>query len=130
MMSYVLDRPGFSVRVDGRFVDEGTWLNHAVVSYRPHASSDEPGGSAADGRRELILGIARHSRLARLLGARSVYVLVEGDGEVAGFFRVSESAPDTEIAGALRRQRMAISPPKRPIRERLTALMETFLPVA
>jgi hypothetical protein len=37
-----------------------------------------------------MLAISRESRAARAHGARSVYVVVDGDDEVAGFFRIAE----------------------------------------
>jgi hypothetical protein len=118
-MSYALDRPGFSVRVEGGFVGHGTWLNHAVVAYRPHAVVEAGGDVTADGRLQVSLAIASLSQSARVLGARSVYVLVEGDSQVAGFFRVSDATPDRETARKSRKKRMSISPSKRPARPRI-----------
>ena len=83
-----LDRPGLSVRIDGGWVDHGMWLIHAVAVYRPHLTVEATSDVQADGRRELILAIAGEARAARERGARSVYVVVEGDDEVAGFFRI------------------------------------------
>jgi hypothetical protein len=116
-MSYVLDRPGFTVRVDGRFVDHRTWLIHAVSAFRPRLVVDAAGDLEADGRRELMHAIAAHSRWARLLGARSVYAFVEGDGGLAGLFRVATTTSNREQARALRGERSG-------------GLMERFPPVA
>lgn len=129
-MSYVLDRPGFTVRTDGRFVDQRTWLIHAVSAYHPRLVVDTGSDLKADGRRELMHAIEAHSQWARLLGARSVYAFVEGDGEVAGLFRVATTTSNRERARALRREHMAVSPSKRPIRPRLAGIMERFPPVA
>jgi hypothetical protein len=129
-MSYVLDRPGFSVRVDGRFVDQRTWLIHAVSAFRPRLVVDAGDDLEADGQHELMLAIAAHSRWARLLGARSVYAFVEGDGELGGLFRVATTTSNRQKARVLRRERLAVSPSKRPVRPGLAGLMERFPPVA
>jgi hypothetical protein len=89
-MAYHSDRFGFTVNVEGRFVGRGQWVVHAVLEYQPFAPTEAPGELEAEARLELLIGIARESSLGRALGAHSVHVLVEGDSEIAGFFRVFE----------------------------------------
>jgi len=86
--SYEMKRPGFSLHVDGGSIDPSTWMIHAVLVYRPHLAMEAESDVEADGRRELVLAIAGDARAARERGARSIYVVVEGDEELAGFFRV------------------------------------------
>jgi hypothetical protein len=88
-MTYLLERPGFALRVCGGFVESGQWLIHGVVEYQPHLAVDSANDVEAEARRELMLAISRASHTARARGARSVYVVVDGDDEVAGFFRLS-----------------------------------------
>jgi hypothetical protein len=97
-MSYALDRPGFSVRIDGGAVDHGQWLIHGVVQYRPYLAAESEVDVVGEARRELILAIARASRSARARGARSVYVAVDGDDEIAGFFRMLRRSEYRRVA--------------------------------
>jgi hypothetical protein len=90
---YAVDRPSFSVRVDGGFVDHGQWLIHGVVAYRRQRAAKPRINVEAIARRELILALAQETRTARALGARSVFVVVDGDDEVAGFFRMLDPHP-------------------------------------
>jgi hypothetical protein len=89
--SYAFDRPGFSVRVDGGFVDSGKWMIHGVVAYGSHLTTGARRDVEIDARRALVLAVARDTRSARELGARAIYVLVEGDDQVAGFFRMLDA---------------------------------------
>ena len=84
-----MERRGFSVQVDCGSVENGNWLIHAVVAYRPHPAAGAWGDVEGDARRAVMLAIAEETEAARRRGARSVYAVVEGDDEVAGFFRVS-----------------------------------------
>jgi len=86
--SYAVDRPGFSLRIDGGFVDQRQWLIHGVVQYRPHLAVESKSDVEDEARRELLSAVSRVSRSARGQGARSVYVTVDGDDEIAGFFRM------------------------------------------
>jgi hypothetical protein len=85
--SYALDRRGYSIRVEGGFIDEDQWLVHSVVRYRPYAVTEARVDVAVEARHEVILAVARETQSARALGARGVYVLVDGDDELAGLFR-------------------------------------------
>ena len=87
MANYALERRGYSIRVDGGFFDDGQWLVHGVVRYRPYAVTGSRIDVPAEARREVILAVAQEAQSARALGARSVYVLVDGDDELAGLFR-------------------------------------------
>jgi len=87
-VNYALDRPGFSLRLDGGLVDHGQWLIHGVVQYRPHLARESRSDVEDEARRELLLAVSRASQSARNQGARSVYVAVDGDAEIAGFFRM------------------------------------------
>jgi hypothetical protein len=101
--TFKLDRPGFSVSVDGGFVDQGQWLIHGVVQYRPYLAVESKADIEDEARRELLSAVTRASRSARGLGARSVYVTVDGDDEIAGFFRMLRRA-ETRRAGATARR--------------------------
>ena len=97
--SYALHRTGFSVRVDGGFVENSTWLIHGVVAFRPHLVDCATQDVETVARRHLILAIGRESRTARDLGAHSIYVFLEGDGGIAGFYQMLVPQP---IRGASR----------------------------
>jgi len=86
--SYAIHRSGFSVRVDGGFVDDTTWLIHGIVAFRPHPARDASRDVETAARRQLVLAIGRESRMARDLGARAIYVFLEGDREIAGFYQM------------------------------------------
>jgi hypothetical protein len=86
--SITVDRPGFSVRIDGGFVGRHHWLIHGVVAYRPHLAAESKVDLEDEARRELLSAVTRASRSARAQGARSVFVAVDGDDEIAGFFRM------------------------------------------
>jgi hypothetical protein len=88
-MNFALERPGFTVRLCGAFIEPGLWLIHGAVEYAPRSAMDSASDIEAEARRELMLAVSRASRSARAIGARSVYVVVDGDEEVAGFFRIS-----------------------------------------
>jgi hypothetical protein len=49
-----------------------------------------------------MLAISRASCTARARGARVVYVVVDGDDEVAGFFRISNRRASRPRAAVLR----------------------------
>jgi hypothetical protein len=87
-MSIAVGRPGFCVRVEGSLIDPGKWLIHGTVEYRRSQAVESRSDVEAEARQELMLAITRAFRSARARGARSVYVVVEGDDEVAGFFRM------------------------------------------
>lgn len=86
-MSYVLDRPGYCIRIYGGFIDDGEWLIHGVVEYNDGLEGASRKDVVAEAQLQLFLAIARKSRLARARGARYVHVVVDGDSEVASFFR-------------------------------------------
>jgi hypothetical protein len=89
-MAYHSDRFGFTLHVEGRFVGRGQWVVHAVLEYLAFAPIESRHELEAEGRLELLIGIARESSRGRAVGAHSIHVLVEGDREIAGFFRVFE----------------------------------------
>jgi hypothetical protein len=95
-IDYAIDRPGFSVRIDGGFVDRGQWLIHGVVRYRPDLSAASRIDVEDEARREILSAVTRVSRSARVQGARSVYVSVDGDDEIAGFFRMLRRHDDRQ----------------------------------
>jgi hypothetical protein len=86
--SYAVERPGFSLRINGGFVDQHQWLIHGVVRYRPHLAAESRSEVEDEARRELLTAVTCVSRSARGQGARSVYVTVDGDNQIAGFFRM------------------------------------------
>jgi hypothetical protein len=87
MAGYALEGRGYSIHVDGGFIDKGQWLVHGVVTYRPYAVSRAPIDVSAEARRKVVLAVARETRSACARGARSVYVLVDGDDALGGLFR-------------------------------------------
>jgi plasmid stability protein len=60
---------------------------HAVVAYHPDVRLAHHRDVEAEAREELMIGISRESLRGRAGGARTALVLVEGDREIAGFFR-------------------------------------------
>jgi len=97
--TYAVERPGFSLRIDGGFVDQRQWLIHGVVQYRPHLAAECRRDVEDEARRELLSAVSRVSRSARGQGARSVYVAVDGDDEIAGFFRMLRRNESRRAAG-------------------------------
>ena len=96
-MGYVWKGPTLRVAVGGRFVGQGQWIVHGIVE-RPSVPFAEPTeGDATEARLELMIGVARESRKGRARGARSVHVVIEGDREMEGLFRVDAAtwAPAT-----------------------------------
>jgi len=86
-MAYTSDCPHFTVTVSSGFISDWQWAVHAVVDYRTLGPAGMRTAIEAEARLELMIGIARESRLGRDRGARSVVVFVEGDPQVVGFFR-------------------------------------------
>jgi hypothetical protein len=72
-----------SVVIEARFVAPKLWFIHARVE----RSSVDAEGAAVE-RFELLRGIVTVSQRGWRLGARNIRVVVDGDGEVAGFFGV------------------------------------------
>ena len=68
----------------------GQWVVHAVLEYVRSGPIEARVEIESEARLELLIGIARETSRGRAMGARSVHVLVEGDREIAGFFRVFE----------------------------------------
>lgn len=106
-MGYALDRQGFVVWVESGFVAPDAWLIHGVVEYRHARAAEARVDVVAEARLELMRTISVESRSARARGVRSVYVVVDGDDDVAGFFRLAEQGarapgglPPTRGAGA------------------------------
>ena len=93
-MGYALDFSDYSVKIDGGFVEGHKWVIHGIVAYRRILAAKARTDIEAEARTELMLAIARESRLARSQGARSVYVSIEGDDELAGFFRMCDSSAE------------------------------------
>ena len=86
-MAHVCDRPHFTVTVTAGFISDWQWAVHAVVDYRVLGLAGRQRGIEAQAQAELMIGISSESRVGRDRGARTVLVLVEGDREIAGFFR-------------------------------------------
>ena len=87
-MAYQSDRFGFTVHVEGKFVGRGQWVVHAVLEYVRSGPREARVELESEARLELLIGIARETSRGRAMGAHSVHVMVEGDREIAGFFRV------------------------------------------
>lgn len=90
-MARALSRLGYSVRVDGGFVDSGQWLIHGIVEYGSEGHGPSQDDVAAEARRELVTVISEEARVARARGAKQIYVVVDGDEEVAGLFRMLDA---------------------------------------
>lgn len=86
-MAYTCDRPQFTVTVTSGFINDWQCTVHAAVDYRNVWGDGIPKGIEAEAQLELMIGISHESREGLERGARSVVVLVEGDREIAGFFR-------------------------------------------
>jgi hypothetical protein len=86
-MGYICDRPQFTVTVNSGFISEWQWAVHAVAIYRPLGLVGIRKEIEAVAQLELMIGISQESRVGRDRGARTVIVLVEGDRELAGFFK-------------------------------------------
>jgi hypothetical protein len=86
-VAYRTEHPEFAVTVKSGFISDWQWAVHAVVAYRGHGFGGRRREIEDEARNELMSGIARESRRGRAEGARTVVVLVEGDRELAGFFR-------------------------------------------
>lgn len=98
-MGYRCARSGYDVRVDGVFLDRSRYAIHAVVRFAPDVTESERERLAPEAQIELLLAIVGESQRGRDRGARMVYVAVEGDRELAGFFRVqAASVPPTRVA--------------------------------
>jgi hypothetical protein len=93
-MAYVCDRPHFTVTVSSGFVSHWEWAVHAVVDYRALQLAGRQREIESQAQAELMIGISSESRVGRDRGARNVSVLVEGDREMAGFFRGLEELPE------------------------------------
>jgi hypothetical protein len=86
-MAYTCDRRQFTVTVSSGFISDWQWAVHANVDYRSFGTVGIRKEIEAEARLELMIGISRECRHGRERGARTVIVLVEGDREIAGFFR-------------------------------------------
>jgi hypothetical protein len=87
-MAYHHQAPAFSVSVEGAFVAPGLWLVHGEVEYPSRLAPEARSRVGLAARCELLRGIFRESRLGWDRHAERVHVLIEGDAEVAGLFRV------------------------------------------
>lgn len=85
-MGFVSRRPGYDVTVEGRFDGRGRFVVHGIVTYRRTLSTESWDDLEADGRLDLMIGIARESRRGHAAGVRRVDVVVEGDRELAELF--------------------------------------------
>ena len=86
-MAYTFDRPHFTVSVNSGFISDWQWCVHAVVEHRRSGLVRARKAIEVEAQLELMIGISTECRSGRDRGARSVIVLVEGDREIAGFFR-------------------------------------------
>jgi hypothetical protein len=87
-MDFALERRGFSVRLSAAVFDRRQWLIHGVLEYRFWEAEGSRIDVENEARRQLLHAISTVSSSALSSGARSVYVLVDGDDEVAGFYRL------------------------------------------
>lgn len=87
-MAYRFEQLDFVVHVEAKSPGRGTCLIRARVRYADHLGAAAIEHVAPEARFELMRGILEENRRARRLGARTVHVLVEGDGETARFFEI------------------------------------------
>ena len=90
-------RSGYVVRADGILLDPSRYAIHAVVTYDDAVSESERARLAPEAQVDLMLAIVEESRRGRTRGARSVFVAVEGDSELDGFFRVQAEQVPREL---------------------------------
>src|SRR5262245_39900882 len=88
---------GYIVRADGIFLDPSRYAIHAVVAYADAVSEKERARLGPEAQIDLMLAIVAESHRGRTRGARAVYVAVEGDCELDGFFRVQADQIPREI---------------------------------
>ena len=87
-MEHRYEHPDFAVSVQGEFAGNGHWLIHGVIRYAELLGAASIERIAPEARFELMHRILQEDRRGRGLGATSVHVLVEGDGETARFFEI------------------------------------------
>jgi hypothetical protein len=87
-MAYRFVHLDFVVQVGAEPSGRGYWLIHAIVRYADFLGAAAIERVAPEARFELMHGIIQEDRRARRLGAMSVHVLVEADGETARFFEI------------------------------------------
>ena len=87
-MAYRFVHIDFVVQVEAEPSGHGHWLIHAIVRYADRLGAAAIERVAPEARFELMHGILQENRRARCLDAKSVHVLVEGDGETARFFEI------------------------------------------
>lgn len=87
-MAYRFVHVDFVVQVEAEPSGDGRWLIHAIVRYADQLGASAIERVAPEARFELMHGILQENRRARRLDAKSVHVLVEGDGETARFFEI------------------------------------------
>ena len=92
-MGYRCQRARYVVGVDGHFLDGTRYAIHAVVRYLPGVSESERASLAHEAQIELLLSIVGESERGRDLGARQLHVNIEGDRDLAGFFRAGSERP-------------------------------------
>ncbi len=96
-MGFRCTRDGYWVGVDGIFLDRTRYAIHAVVRYLPEASEAERQRLTPEAQVDLLFAIVGESERGRARGARLIYVAVEGDRELAGFFRVERDSIPPEL---------------------------------
>lgn len=101
-MAYSSRQPNYDVSVEGRFVGSGQWVVHGRVAFGPDGAPSLPYDAESEARLDLMVGIARESRRGYDAGARNVHVVIEGDRELAGLFRLTGrqfSVPTRVVSG-------------------------------
>jgi len=86
-MRFHAARPGYDVLVRGTFVDPSRFEVLAVVQHDRDLSEPDRGSLLREARLEVMLAILRESERGRRMGARRVFVVVDGDDELADLFR-------------------------------------------
>jgi hypothetical protein len=70
------------------FLDRETYAIYGFVQFTPVTPKAERERLLPEAQRELLSGIVRQSELGRDNGARIICVSIDGDRELAGFFRL------------------------------------------
>lgn len=92
-MGYSVGRASYEITVEGGFVGPGQWVVHGVVHHKPGPSVASRADAESEARLDLMVGIARESRRGNDAGARNVHVVIDGDREIAGLFRLNLVVP-------------------------------------
>ncbi len=86
-MPYVYRHSAFTVTVGSGFVKGDRFVVKGQVVYQPHADRDARKRASTLVRLAILAGIAHESQWGQALGARRVYVDVDGDTEISRAIR-------------------------------------------